>query len=66
MSIAAYFSRRMLEHYSHIHTEAKRVALDAIAAPVLGGSGHKTGRNLYLVDEIEKPAHQRDSFSDGY
>jgi len=31
MSIAGHVSRKMLEHYSHIRMEAKRVALDAIA-----------------------------------
>lgn len=32
MSIAGHMSRRMIEHYSHIRMEAKRAALDAIAA----------------------------------
>ena len=31
MSIAGHVSRRMLEHYSRIRTDAKRAALDAIA-----------------------------------
>lgn len=31
MSIAGHVSKRMLEHYSRIRTDAKRVALDAIA-----------------------------------
>ena len=30
MSIAGHLSRRMVEHYSHIRMEAKRVALEAI------------------------------------
>jgi hypothetical protein len=34
MAIAGRVSRRMLEHYSHFRIEAKRTALDAIAAPV--------------------------------
>jgi integrase len=29
LSIAGHFSRRMLEHYSHIRMSAKRAALDA-------------------------------------
>jgi hypothetical protein len=32
MAIAGHVSRKMLEHYSHIRMEAKRIALDAIAA----------------------------------
>jgi len=31
MAIAGHVSRKMIEHYSHIHMEAKRAALDAIA-----------------------------------
>jgi len=33
MAIAGHVSRKMIEHYSHIRIEAKRVALDAIANP---------------------------------
>lgn len=33
MAIAGHVSRRMIEHYSHIRMEAKRVALDAIVKP---------------------------------
>jgi hypothetical protein len=40
MAIAGHVSRKMIEHYSHIRMEAKRAALDAIAAqpsqPVFG------------------------------
>ena len=35
MAIAGHVSRKMIEHYSHIRMEAKRTALDAIAAPPL-------------------------------
>jgi integrase-like protein len=35
MAIAGHVSRKMIEHYSHIRMEAKRAALDAIAAPPL-------------------------------
>jgi hypothetical protein len=34
MSIAGHVSKHMLAHYSHIRTEAKRVALEAIAVKV--------------------------------
>ena len=33
MAIAGHVSKKMLEHYSHIRTEAKRQALDAISTP---------------------------------
>ena len=42
MAIAGHVSRKMLEHYSHIRMEAKRVALDAIAQapnPAIFGAG---------------------------
>jgi len=32
MAISGHVSRKMIEHYSHIRMEAKRSALDAIAA----------------------------------
>ena len=35
MAIAGHVSRKMTEHYSHIRMEAKRAALDAIAAQPL-------------------------------
>ena len=35
MAIAGHVSRKMIEHYSHIRMEAKRTALDAIAAQPL-------------------------------
>ena len=41
MSIAGHVSRRMLEHYSRIRTEAKRVALDAITAPIFEVGVHQ-------------------------
>ena len=33
VSITGHLSRRMLEHYSHVHLEAKRQALEALDAP---------------------------------
>jgi integrase len=41
MAIAGHVSRRMLEHYSRIRTEAKRAALDAIATPVFEAGVHQ-------------------------
>ena len=57
MSIAGHVSRRMLEHYSRIRTDAKRAALDAIAqAPkqaILGVSVHQ---NVHQFEEIVSDA----------
>ena len=36
MAIAGHVSHKMMEHYSHIRMEAKRVALDAIAKAPIG------------------------------
>jgi hypothetical protein len=33
MAISGHVSQRMIEHYSHIRMEAKRVALDSIVRP---------------------------------
>lgn len=45
MAIAGHVSRSMIEHYSHIRMEAKRAALDAIAAQplqaVIGADVHQ-------------------------
>ena len=50
MAIAGHVSRKMLEHYSHIRMEAKRVALDAIAqAPkpvIFAADVHQNGGQL--------------------
>ena len=35
MAIVGHMSRRMLEHYSHIRIQAKRVAMDALSTPTL-------------------------------
>ncbi len=50
MAIAGHVSRRMLEHYSRIRTEAKRAALDAIAAPVFGAGVHQNVHQLPAGD----------------
>jgi len=56
MAIAGHVSRKMLEHYSHIRMEAKRAALDAIAAQppeaVLGVGG---AQNRAQSPTEEKP-----------
>jgi len=56
MAIAGHVSRKMIEHYSHIRMEAKRAALDAIAAQptqaVFGASG---AQNWAHSRRAEKP-----------
>jgi hypothetical protein len=46
MSIADHISRRMLEHYSRIRTEAKRTALEAISGPVFEATVHQNVHQL--------------------
>jgi integrase len=41
MSIAGHVSKKMLERYSHIRIQAKRAALDAIAAPIFEAAVHQ-------------------------
>ncbi len=53
MAIAGHVSRRMIEHYSHIRMEAKRVALDAIAKPV---SEPAVAQNWAQSANAQKPA----------
>jgi hypothetical protein len=48
MAIAGHVSRKMLEHYSRIRTDAKRAALDAIAAPGFQVGVHQ---NVHQLDE---------------
>jgi integrase len=61
MAIAGHVSKRMLEHYSRIRTEAKRAALDAIAQTpkqVFFGVGvHQNVHQLEKVvsDDLAKP-----------
>jgi hypothetical protein len=52
-SISGHLSRRMLEHYSHIRIDAKRQALDALAAAprwlgdvILAGNHGELGRGM--------------------
>jgi integrase len=48
-SLAGHVSRQMLEHYSHIRSQAKQSAIrcleDQASAPVLEEAGHKIGHN---------------------
>jgi integrase len=50
MSIAGHVSRRMLEHYSRIRTDAKRVALEAIVAPVFESDVHQNVHQVSAGD----------------
>jgi integrase len=52
MAIAGHVSRKMIEHYSHIRMEAKRAALDAIAAEPLQ-AGIDTGVNQNVNQHAE-------------
>ncbi len=51
MAIAGHVSRRMLERYSHVRLEAKRRALEAIAAPEPEGEGAQKGAHSQLHPE---------------
>ena len=60
MAIAGHVSRRMLEHYSHIRLEAKRAALDAIAAQpsqAVSGAGVNQNVNQLTLRAPETPAN---------
>jgi len=46
MAIAGHVSHRMLEHYSRIRTEAKRVALESIAGANFGADVHQIGNQI--------------------
>jgi hypothetical protein len=60
MAIAGHVTRRMLEHYSHIRTKAKRDALDSISTrlpepegekiPVLEGVVHQIGNQTGMPE----------------
>ena len=55
MDIAGHVSRRMLEHYSHVRLEAKRRALDAIAAPEPAAEGAQKGAQSQVQSEGVHP-----------
>jgi integrase len=48
-SLAGHVSRQMLEHYSHIRSQAKQAAIrcleDQPVAPLLQATGHKIGHS---------------------
>ena len=55
MAISGHVSRKMLDHYSHIRMEAKRVALDAIAqAPNQAATPAGVHQNGNQVQEVEE------------
>jgi len=58
MAIAGHVSRKMIEHYSHIRMEAKRAALDAIAAqPVQAVIEVGVNQNVNQQPEVDsKPS----------
>jgi hypothetical protein len=61
MSIAGHVSKRMLEHYSRIRTDAKRAALDAIVQePKQAFFGVGVHQNVHQLEEIvsNDPAKQ--------
>ena len=56
-ALAGHVSRQMLEHYSHIRSQAKQAAIRCLeeqaSAPVLEEGGHKNGHNLNTTSERE-------------
>ena len=42
--LAGHVSKRMLKHYSHIRTQAKRRAVDALVTPLKAGPGPDPGK----------------------
>ena len=61
IAIAGHVSRRMLEHYSRIRTDAKRTALDAIAqGPKQAILGIGVHQNVHQLEEISlKSFHEK-------
>lgn len=57
-SLAGHVSRQMLEHYSHIRSQAKEAAIrcleEQVSAPVLEEGGHKIGHNPHTTGEREE------------
>jgi len=54
MAIAGHVSRKMIEHYSHIRMEAKRAALEAIAAQFSQAAiGVAVNQNVNQLPEAE-------------
>jgi integrase len=60
MAIAGHVSRRMLEHYSRIRTDAKRTALDAISlGPDRAILGDVVHQNVHQVETGISKAHAK-------
>jgi integrase len=66
MSIAGHVSQRMLAHYSHVRIEAKRKALDALAAGVKA-AGYDTNNDTKLARNAIPPTQvtERNGGDDG-
>jgi hypothetical protein len=56
MAIAGHVSRKMVEHYSHIRMEAKRAALDAIAAQPAIEASVNQNVNQAIENESRQPS----------
>ena len=54
MAIAGHVSRRMLERYSHVRMEAKRKAMEALAASTKT-AGYDTTRDTKAVSASARP-----------
>jgi integrase len=54
MSVAGHVSKRMLERYSHVRMEAKRKALEALAASTKR-AGYDTSHDTNVVTLTNKP-----------
>jgi hypothetical protein len=53
-SIAGHVTQKMLEHYTHVRLEAKRRALDALAAKRSQGSSQVTSEGGYVTRNVTK------------
>lgn len=57
-SLAGHVSRQMLEHYSHIRSQAKQAAIRCLeeqpSTQVLEETGHKIGHNPEMTSEQEE------------
>jgi integrase len=65
MSIAGHVSQRMLAHYSHVRIEAKRKALDALAAGATKGYVTKNVTNQVEGAILNSQAIERNGGDDG-
>ena len=58
MAIAGHVSQKMLAHYSHIRLEAKRQALDALAANRADVEQQATGSGRYVTKHVTNGTNQ--------